>query len=65
MIRWDQVNAVQLKRISPVWYRLRLGWADYEHGELSRVTFDAGVRVTDGSVEDVRRSLQARIAAWH
>jgi len=55
---WQQINRVELKRISPVWYRLRLGWIHESHRYMSRVVLSIGFRCPDELAESVKDYLQ-------
>ncbi len=60
-VAWGESDHVELKRISMVWRRLRVG--RLEGGALRGVVFDAGVRCPDALGEDVLREINDRLMA--
>lgn len=56
LVRWEGANVVELRRISPVWRRVRIGRA--AGGRLERVVFDAGIRCRDEDAEMVERMIR-------
>jgi hypothetical protein len=59
LVPWAAASAVELRRISPVWYRLRIG-TPADHGRVSDAILDAGIRCTDELAPEVRRTIE-----WH
>lgn len=53
---WSDCNTFDLKRISPVWRRLRIGRRG-PHGHLANIRFDAGIRCPDASADILIHSL--------
>ncbi len=60
IVPWSGATAVELKRISPVWYRIRAGMTA-GGGRMTSVVFDAGVRCPDELAPEVRSTLEACI----
>ena len=59
VIPWREAMTVDLRQISPVWYRLRIG-TFAPGGRVSSAIVDAGIRCTDLLAPDVRRTIE-----WH
>jgi uncharacterized protein (DUF58 family) len=63
LIPWGSANTVELKRISSVWRRLRVGTGNPSgRGSPDSVIFDAGIRCTDEAVEEVQRTIESMLA---
>lgn len=63
---WSEVNAFRFERISPVWYRLRIGTAAHparEDSSIAPVHFDAGIGCPDEEADRVRATLSYYIRA--
>jgi hypothetical protein len=61
MIPWSSCDAVDLKRISPVWRRLRIGRAA-PNGKLTDVRFQAGIRCPDAAADIVLSTIRQYLA---
>jgi len=46
-IPWEGCNSYELRRVSAVWYRLRIGQSAVVGGPIRDVIFDAGIRCND------------------
>jgi hypothetical protein len=57
VVPWAGARSVELKRISPVWYRLRVG-TFAPGGALTGVILDAGIRCSDAQAADVRQTIE-------
>lgn len=61
-VPWTGYETVELRRISNVWRRLRVGQRRAPGAALIEVSFDAGVRCPDARAESVRAVIQSYIA---
>jgi hypothetical protein len=60
VVAWGSATVVELKRVSPVWYRLRIGTATPD-GRVASAIVDAGIRCTDPLAPDVRRTIEEHL----
>lgn len=60
VLPWGDAMAVDLRRISPVWYRLRIG-AFAPGGRVTSAIVDAGIRCTDLLAPEVRRTIEGHL----
>lgn len=58
---WDGANAVEFKRISPYWRRIRIGIAQ-PGGPLQRTVFEAGVRCPDSTAAGAEQAVRELVA---
>jgi hypothetical protein len=58
---WSDCNAVELKRVSPFWRRLRIG-RNGPRARLTEVLFDAGIRCPDAAADIVLHTIRSYLA---
>ncbi|TVQ33560.1 MAG: hypothetical protein EA376_01985 [Phycisphaeraceae bacterium] len=63
LIPYDDANAVELKRVSFFWRKLRIGVASGRGARMSGFAFRAGVRCPDDYEERVRHHIEALLQA--
>ncbi len=64
LVPWSPDAVLEFRRISPVWYRLRIGTPD-PAGRIASCTLDAGVRCPDALAAQVRQELETHLARFH
>lgn len=57
---WGDADAVELRRVSPYWKKLRIGRRDGD-GRLAAVIFEAGVRCPDASAAEVAATIEGSL----
>lgn len=61
LVPWVRADTLELRRVSPVWRRVRIGRVGPK-GKLGQVVFDAGIRCRDEDEAMVERTVRAFLA---